>query len=100
MCCPRDAVSDSKSWNGGKKWDNWKISHGRATLGRLYASLGIIGTRLRAALKLPIHHSTIVLRGLMGSITWSAIMPRNARLGKSMRLVGCFCWTLIDEKKN
>ena len=34
------------------------------------ASLGIMAAQLRAPLKPPVHHSTIILRGLRGYLTW------------------------------
>ena len=44
------------------------------------ASLGIIGAQLRASLKPPVHHSTIVLSGLRGSINFTRIMLREVSL--------------------
>ena len=38
------------------------------------ASLGNIGAQLRAPISTPVHHSTIVLRGLRGALNLAAIM--------------------------
>ena len=57
----------------------WKLSGKRTAigLGRL-ASLGIMGDKLRASLKPPVHRSTIVLRGSNGARYWVSFMPRDA----------------------
>ena len=47
------------------------------------ASLGIMGVELRASLKPPVHHSTVILRDLNIGLNWSPIMPRNARFSYS-----------------
>ena len=40
--------------------------------------------QLRASLKLPVHHSTIVLSGLRGTPNLAPIIPRNASLSDSL----------------
>ena len=40
-------------------------------------------------LKLPIHHSTVVMRGLRAALNWDPIMPGTASLSGSYGLVRC-----------
>ena len=47
------------------------------------ASVGIMGTGLRASLKPSGYHSIIVLRCLKEALHWVPIMPRDARLSDS-----------------
>ena len=47
---------------------------------------------IEALLKPPVYHSTIVLRGLKGTLNWAPIMPRDTSILANYNLVLCwFC---------
>ena len=62
-----------------------KLQRSHAKLSQRQASVGITWDQYLAPLNPPppIHHNTIVLRGLSGTLNWGPIMPRAANLSDS-----------------
>ena len=85
-CC-REVEKEVSGWEGG--FNNFQP----ITLEKSWVvSLHIMGNQLKAFLKPSVYHSTIVLRGLRGTLNWAPIMPRDTSILANYNLVLCwFC---------
>ena len=87
-CCaqigPRSAMPQGSPTKSAPT--HWKKK--KRKLSDQLASLGI-KDHLRAPMKLPVHHNTMVFIGLLGAFNWAPIVPRDASLSDSYTSDGC-----------